>query len=41
MQIAGMLHGARLLEFAGFPASEVLWPGASEEGIKARSTRTV
>jgi succinyl-CoA synthetase beta subunit len=35
MQITGMLHGARLLEFAGFPSTEVLGPGASEEEIKA------
>ncbi len=35
MQITGMLHGARLLEFAGFPATEVLGPDASEERIKA------
>ena len=35
MQITGMLHGARLLEFAGFPATEVLGPSASEEEIKA------
>jgi len=35
MQITGMLHGARLLEFAGFPVTEVLGPGASEEEIKA------
>jgi succinyl-CoA synthetase beta subunit len=35
MQITGMLHGARLLEFVGFPATEVLGPGASEEEIKA------
>src|SRR5690349_4931431 len=34
MQISGMLHGARLLEFVGFPAAEVLGPGASEEDIK-------
>jgi succinyl-CoA synthetase beta subunit len=34
MQITGMLHGARLLEFAGFPATEVLGPDASEEKIK-------
>ena len=34
MQITGMLHGARLLEFAGFPATEVLGPAASEEEIK-------
>ncbi|MFS8977854.1 ATP citrate lyase citrate-binding domain-containing protein [Cupriavidus necator] len=35
MQITGMLHGRRLLEFAGFPTTEVLGPGASEEEIKA------
>ncbi|RQP23394.1 ATP citrate lyase citrate-binding domain-containing protein [Piscinibacter terrae] len=35
MQITGMLHGARLLEFAGFPATEVLGPDASEEAIKS------
>jgi len=35
MEITGMLHGARLLEFAGFPATEVLGPDASEEQIKA------
>lgn len=34
MEITGMLHGARLLEFAGFPATEVLGPDASEEAIK-------
>jgi succinyl-CoA synthetase beta subunit len=34
MQITGMLHGAGLLEFVGFPATEVLGPGASEEQIK-------
>jgi succinyl-CoA synthetase beta subunit len=30
-----MLYGAQLLEFAGFPATEVLGPAASEEEIKA------
>jgi len=35
MQITGMLHGARLLEFVGFPTTEVLGPDASEEQIKA------
>jgi len=35
MQITGMLHGARLLEFVGFPATEVLGPDGSEEQIKA------
>jgi len=34
MQVTGMLYGARLLQFAGFPASEVLPPSASEEEIK-------
>jgi len=34
MQITGMLHGARLLNFVGFPATEVLGPGASEAEIK-------
>src|SRR4051794_23026160 len=40
MQITGMLHGARLLEFVGFPATEVLGPGASEEEIKALIDRS-
>src|SRR5438876_11417772 len=35
MQITGMLYGSKLLQFAGFPASEVLGPDASEEQIKA------
>ena len=35
MQITGMLHGARLLDFAGFSVPEVLGPDASEEEIKA------
>jgi succinyl-CoA synthetase beta subunit len=35
MQITGMLYGARLLQFAGFPAAEVLGPDASEDEIKA------
>lgn len=35
MQVTGMLHGAKLLQFVGFPASEVLGPDASEEEIKA------
>ena len=29
-----MLHGARLLQFVGFPATEVLGPAASEEELK-------
>ena len=35
MQVTGMLYGAKLLQFVGFPASEVLGPDASEEAIKA------
>jgi succinyl-CoA synthetase beta subunit len=35
MQVTGMLYGSRLLQFAGFPTSEVLGPDASEEEIKA------
>src|SRR5689334_6580679 len=35
MQVTGMLHGAKLLRFAGFPTAEVLGPDASEEEIKA------
>jgi hypothetical protein len=35
MQITGMLHGTRLLQFVGFPSSEVLGPSASEEEIKS------
>jgi succinyl-CoA synthetase beta subunit len=34
MQVTGMLYGAKLLQFAGFPAAEVLGPDASEEEIK-------
>jgi succinyl-CoA synthetase beta subunit len=30
-----MLHGARLLQFVGFPTPEVLGPGASESEIRA------
>ncbi len=35
MQVTGMLYGSRLLQFVGFPTSEVLGPSASEEEIKA------
>jgi succinyl-CoA synthetase beta subunit len=35
MEITGLLHGARLLRFAGFPVSEVLGPDASEAQVKA------
>jgi succinyl-CoA synthetase beta subunit len=34
MQVTGMLYGARMLQFVGFPAAEVLGPDASEEEIK-------
>src|SRR3954467_14549083 len=34
MQVTGMLYGARLLQFVGSAASEVLGPDASEEAIK-------
>jgi len=35
MQVTGMLYGARMLRFVGFPTAEVLGPDASEEEIKA------
>jgi succinyl-CoA synthetase beta subunit len=35
MQVTGMLYGADLLRFVGFPAADVLGPAASEEEIKA------
>ncbi len=35
MQVTGMLYGSKLLEFVGFPTSEVLGPSASEDEIKA------
>ncbi len=35
MQITGMLHGSKLLQFAGFPVPEMLGPGASEGEIKS------
>jgi succinyl-CoA synthetase beta subunit len=35
MQVTGMLYGARMLQFVGFPAAEVLGPDAGEEEIKA------
>jgi len=34
MQVTGMLYGARMLQFVGFPTAEVLGPDASEEEIK-------
>lgn len=35
MQITGMLYGSKLLQFAGFPTSEVLGPAASEAEIRS------
>ena len=35
MQVTGMLHGARLLKFVGFPVPEVLGPSASEAEIRS------
>jgi len=35
MQLAGMLHGSKLLRFVGFPCPEVLGPDATEAEIKA------
>jgi len=35
MEVTGMLYGAKLLQFAGYPSAEVLGPDASEEDIKA------
>lgn len=39
MQLSGLLHGARLLQFVGFPVPEVLGPQASEAEIKAMLDR--
>src|SRR5438128_10074702 len=39
MQVTGMVHGARLLQFVGFPTAEVLGPAASEDEIKALIAR--
>jgi succinyl-CoA synthetase beta subunit len=35
MQVTGMLYGAKMLQFVGFPTAEVLGPDASEEEIRA------
>lgn len=40
MEVTGMLYGAKLLEFAGYPTAEVLGPDASEGDIKALSKST-
>ncbi|MFC6672163.1 ATP citrate lyase citrate-binding domain-containing protein [Marinobacterium aestuariivivens] len=39
MNITGMLHGSRLLNYVGFPTSEVLGPEASEDDIKGMIER--
>ena len=39
MQVTGMLHGASMLQFVGFPTPEVLGPDASEEQIRAMLTK--
>ena len=35
MQVTGLLYGAKMLNFVGFPTTEVLGPDATEEEIKA------
>ena len=35
MQVTGLLYGAKMLKFVGFPTTVVLGPDASEEEIKA------
>jgi succinyl-CoA synthetase beta subunit len=35
MQLAGMLHGSKLLRFVGFPCPEVLGPDATEAEIRS------
>jgi succinyl-CoA synthetase beta subunit len=35
MQVTGLLYGAKMLKFVGFPTTEVLGPDATEEEIKA------
>jgi succinyl-CoA synthetase beta subunit len=39
MQVTGMLHGAKLLQFVGFPTSEILGPNATEAEIEALIAR--
>ena len=35
MELTGMLHGSRLLDYVEFPTTEVLGPGATEDEIQA------
>ncbi len=37
MQVTGMLHGAKLLKFAGFSSSEVLGPDADEQEKRSKN----
>ncbi len=39
MQVTGMLHGARMLQFVGFPTPEVLGPDAGEEALRGLLAR--
>jgi succinyl-CoA synthetase beta subunit len=39
MHITGLLHGARLLRFVGFPAAELLGPDAGDDQIRALIAR--
>jgi succinyl-CoA synthetase beta subunit len=39
MNITGMLHGSKLLNYVGFPTSEVLGPEASEDDVKGMIER--
>lgn len=35
MQVTGMFHGAKMLQFVDFPTTEVLGPSASEDEVRA------
>ena len=35
MEVSGLLYGARLLQFAGYPTAELLGPDAGEQDIEA------
>ncbi len=39
MQVTGMLHGVRLLQFVGFPTPDVLGPSARETEIREMLAR--
>jgi hypothetical protein len=40
MEVTGMLYGAKLLQFAGYPSAEVLGPDASERTSRPSSRST-